>query len=126
MQRPGHRRAPRALRIGTRGMLRGGPLPAASGHVRVLRGSTAGGDVVVNDPAAARTRGVRRLYDRGRLEDAWLSGSGGRAYVAAARGTRHAAALRPTNPRVRRGGTGCTGQARAMKIRSSQPVAPPG
>ena len=48
------------------------------------------GDVVVNDPAAGTRSGVRRTYDRGQFEDAWLKrypsgssmkGSGGLVYV---------------------------------------------
>ena len=44
------------------------------------------GDVVVNDPAASSNAGVRRTYDRGQFENAWLKrgpagGSGGIAYV---------------------------------------------
>ena len=39
------------------------------------------GDVVVNDPAAQQSGGVRRTYDRGQFEDAWLPTSGGLVYV---------------------------------------------
>ena len=62
----------------------------SNGHLMVVVGFTAGGDVVVNDPAAATRKGVRRVYDRGEFEDAWLKrypsggtmkGSGGLAYV---------------------------------------------
>ncbi len=51
------------------------------GHLLVIVGFTASGDVVVNDPAAPRNRGVRRTYDRGEFENAWLPGSGGLAYI---------------------------------------------
>lgn len=69
------------------GGLDNSPLPrGTNGHLLVVVGFTASGDVVVNDPAAATRAGVRRTYDRGQLEDAWLKrgsngGSGGVAYV---------------------------------------------
>ena len=47
----------------------------------MIRGFTATGDVVVNDPAAPTERSVRRTYDRAQLERAWLDGSGGTVYV---------------------------------------------
>ena len=37
--------------------------------------------MVVNDPAARSDAGVRRIYDRGQFERAWLPTSGGLAYV---------------------------------------------
>ena len=37
--------------------------------------------MVVNDPAASRNRTVRRTYDRGQFEDAWIPKSGGTVYV---------------------------------------------
>lgn len=69
------------------GELDGSPLPrGTNGHVLVVVGFTETGDVVVNDPAATSRAGVRRTYDRGQFEDAWLKrgadgGSGGVAYV---------------------------------------------
>ena len=47
----------------------------------VIVGFTESGDVVVNDPAAARRSGVRRTYDRGQFENAWIPRSGGLVYV---------------------------------------------
>ena len=64
-----------------RGELRGAPTRGTAGHLVVVRGFTAGGDVVANDPAAPTARSVRRTYDRGELEHAWLHGSGGLVYV---------------------------------------------
>jgi peptidase C39-like protein len=73
-----------------RGALTGAPISASNGHLVVVRGFTAAGDVVVNDPAAATRAGVRRTYARGQFENAWLQrypsgggmrGSGGLAYV---------------------------------------------
>ncbi len=79
-----------------RGELDGAPISASNGHLVVVVGFTDSGDVVVNDPAARRNRGVRRTYDRGQFENAWLPTSGGLAYVIRTRaqqlprrGTRH-------------------------------------
>ncbi len=72
------------------GELRGAPISSTNGHLLVVVGFRENGDVVVNDPAAATRRGVRRTYDRGQFEDAWLKrsstggslrGSGGLVYV---------------------------------------------
>jgi Peptidase_C39 like family len=70
-----------------RGGLDGAPISATKGHLVVVVGFTKTGDVVVNDPAAPRNGTVRRTYDRGQFEDAWLKrspssgGSGGLVYV---------------------------------------------
>ncbi len=64
-----------------RGELAGAPISSTSGHLLVIVGFTDDGDVVVNDPAASSRSGVRRVYDRGQLERAWLGGSGGTTYV---------------------------------------------
>lgn len=72
------------------GRLSGAPIRSTNGHLLVVVGFTAAGDVVVNDPAARTNSGVRRTYDRAQFEDAWLQrypsagsmrGSGGLAYV---------------------------------------------
>lgn len=63
------------------GELDGSPIASTDGHLLVVVGFTESGDVVANDPAAARNRGVRRTYDRGQFEDAWLPTSGGLVYV---------------------------------------------
>ncbi len=63
------------------GELTGAPISASNGHLLVIAGFTREGDVVVNDPAASRSSGVRRTYDRGQFEDAWLPTSGGLVYV---------------------------------------------
>ena len=65
----------------SRGQLDGAPISATAGHLVVLTGFTAAGDPVVNDPAAAGDASVRRVYDRAQLEQAWLRGSDGMAYV---------------------------------------------
>jgi len=63
------------------GELDGSPISSTNGHVLVIVGFTNNGDVVVNDPAARRNSGVRRTYDRGQFEDAWLPKSGGLSYI---------------------------------------------
>ncbi|SEH00099.1 Peptidase_C39 like family protein [Nonomuraea solani] len=54
-----------------------------NGHILVVTGFTAEGDVVVNDPAAPCDAEVRRVYPRAAFEHVWLrsSGSGGIVYV---------------------------------------------
>ena len=69
-----------------RGQLSGAPISATNGHLLVVVGFTADGDVVVNDPAAPSNDSVRRVYDRAQFENAWLKrgsagGSGGVGYV---------------------------------------------
>ncbi|MFC6695076.1 peptidase C39 family protein [Nocardioides daphniae] len=64
-----------------KGGLRGAPISSTAGHLMVLVGFTAKGDVVVNDPAASSNAGVRRTYDRAQFEKAWLTKSGGLTYV---------------------------------------------
>ncbi len=61
--------------------LKGAPTHGTDGHLVVIRGFTDTGDVVTNDPGAPTERSVRRTYDRGKFERAWLDGSGGLVYV---------------------------------------------
>ena len=63
------------------GGLPGAPTHSTDGHLVVIRGFTAAGDVVTNDPAAPTERSVRRTHDRTAFERAWLHGSGGLVYV---------------------------------------------
>ena len=63
------------------GELDGSPLTSTDGHLLVLRAFTRTGRPIVNDPAAAHNRGVRRIYSRAQLEEAWLTASAGTAYV---------------------------------------------
>jgi Peptidase_C39 like family len=63
-----------------------------NGHLLVIRGFTAGGDVIVNDPASRLIpddAAVQNVYDRQQFADAWLpsSISGGIAYVIHPAGT---------------------------------------
>ncbi len=63
------------------GDLDGAPISSTNGHLLVIAGFTESGNVVVNDPAAQQSSGVRRTYDRGQFEDVWLPTSGGLVYV---------------------------------------------
>ena len=63
------------------GEITGTPISATAGHLLVIVGFTADGDVVVNDPAGRTNAAVRRTYDRAQFERAWLRGSGGTVYV---------------------------------------------
>ncbi|MEO6511173.1 MAG: C39 family peptidase [Nocardioides sp.] len=64
-----------------RGTLIGSHVSASNGHLVVIVGFTADGDVVTNDPAADTAAGVRTTYDRAQFENAWLPTSGGLVYV---------------------------------------------
>ncbi len=64
-----------------RDQLTGSPISASNGHVLVIVGFEADGDVVVNDPAGASDAEVRRVYDRAQFERIWVAASGGTAYV---------------------------------------------
>ncbi|HEX4744861.1 MAG TPA: C39 family peptidase [Candidatus Limnocylindria bacterium] len=52
-----------------------------NGHLLVIRGFTANGDVISNDPAALSNAAVRKIYPRAGFERVWLQGSGGVVYV---------------------------------------------
>lgn len=64
-----------------RNQLAGAPISASNGHLLVIVGFEADGDVVVNDPAGADNSQVRRVYDRAQFERIWIAASGGTAYV---------------------------------------------
>lgn len=64
-----------------KGELAGSPISSSPGHLLVIRGFTAGGGVIANDPAASSNSTVRRIYSRAQFERAWLKGSGGVVYV---------------------------------------------
>jgi peptidase C39-like protein len=54
-----------------------------NGHLLVIIGFTASGDVIANDPAALSNSTVRRVYGREAFERAWIGGSGGVVYFIA-------------------------------------------
>jgi hypothetical protein len=64
-----------------RGELTGSPISSTPGHLMVIRGFTASGQVIANDPAGSQNSNVRRVYSRAQFEKAWLNGSGGVVYV---------------------------------------------
>lgn len=64
-----------------KGQLRGAPIGSTPGHLVVITGFTASGDVLVNDPAAPNNASVRRTYNRAQFERAWLRHGSGTAYV---------------------------------------------
>jgi hypothetical protein len=52
-----------------------------SGHLLVIRGFTATGDVIANDPAVPTNADVTKVYGRADFENVWLGGSAGIVYV---------------------------------------------
>ena len=73
---------PLALSLGWKpGELPGAAVERSSGHLMVLVGFDAGGNPLLNDPAASSDAGVRRSYPRAVFERLWLSHSGGTVYV---------------------------------------------
>lgn len=62
------------------GELTGAATPSTDGHLMVVRGFTAAGDVIVNDPMAPNSRSVRLVYKREEFKRVWLR-SGGIVYL---------------------------------------------
>lgn len=54
---------------------------STSGHIMVVTGFTARGDVIANDPAAPDDSSVRRVYPREAFEQVWQRGTGGIVHV---------------------------------------------
>jgi hypothetical protein len=52
-----------------------------NGHLLVIRGFTATGDVIANDPAVPTNADVTKVYGRADFENVWLGGSAGIVYV---------------------------------------------
>ena len=65
---------------------------SSNGHLLVITGITAEGNVMANDPASTSDATVTRVYDRAQFEDAWLNHSGGIVYVIHPAGTQLPAA----------------------------------
>jgi len=63
------------------GKLDGFFFKSTNGHLMVISGFEADGDVIANDPASPDDPSVRHVYDRTQFEDAWMNASGGIAYV---------------------------------------------
>lgn len=62
------------------GELSGAPLPRTKGHLFVVSGFTAGGDVIAQDPAAPDASSTRRVYRRFEFENVWLRRKRGLCY----------------------------------------------
>jgi Peptidase_C39 like family len=62
------------------GELTAAHISSTNGHLLLVRGFDADGNVAVNDPAAPGDA-VSRIYDRQQFRDAWMRGSGGVAYL---------------------------------------------
>ena len=63
------------------GRLPGFLFKKTSGHLLVIRGFTASGDVITNDPAVFADADARVVYGRADFEKVWLEGSAGIVYV---------------------------------------------
>ncbi len=65
------------------GELENAPLLKTKGHLLVISGFTAKGDVIVHDPAAPDEKTVKRVYKRAQFAAAWLNNKLGTCYVVA-------------------------------------------
>jgi len=63
------------------GELRGAPIKKTAGHLMVVTGFTAQGDVIVMDPAGRTARQTRRVYRRSEFHRAWRVNKRGLAYL---------------------------------------------
>ena len=63
--------------------LKRSPLKKTKGHLLVIKGFDAKGDIITNDPAAAGENTVERVYDRKEFARAWLKNKSGTAYIIA-------------------------------------------
>jgi hypothetical protein len=63
------------------GRLPGFTFGKTNGHLLVIRGFTATGDVITNDPAVFTDAEANKTYGRKDFEDVWLGGSAGIVYV---------------------------------------------
>jgi hypothetical protein len=61
--------------------LDGASISSTRGHLMVVRGFTADGDVIANDPASPSDGAVRHVYRRPQFEYDWLHASDGTVYV---------------------------------------------
>lgn len=75
-----------SIRVDEEGGLAGAPYRTSDGHLLVLTGFDADGNVAVNDPAARNAEKGRATYRRCDLEQAWMRATGGVAYVLLPRG----------------------------------------
>jgi Peptidase_C39 like family len=64
-----------------------GGIKSTNGHLMVIGGFTANGNVIAYDPASDTDALVRHVYDREQFERAWIPASGGIVYVIRTAGT---------------------------------------
>ena len=64
-----------------------GGIKSTNGHLMVIGGFTANGNVIAYDPASDTNALVRHVYDREQFERAWIPASGGIVYVIRTAGT---------------------------------------
>jgi Peptidase_C39 like family len=64
-----------------KGDLTGSDIDSTNGHLLVLVGFDAEGNVIVNDPASPTNETVQRTYLRSEFEPLWLQSSGGTVYL---------------------------------------------
>ena len=65
------------------GELKRSPLKSTKGHLLVIKGFNAKGDIVANDPAAPDEKTVERVYSRKDFAGAWLKNKLGTVYIMA-------------------------------------------
>ena len=58
-----------------------GGIKSTNGHLMVIGGFTANGDVIAYDPASVDDAAVRHVYNREQFERAWIPASGGIVYL---------------------------------------------
>ncbi len=63
--------------------LKNSPLRKTRGHLLVITGFDAKGDVITHDPAAPEEKTVRRVYKRAEFAAAWLKNKYGTSYILA-------------------------------------------
>lgn len=73
--------------------LLGAPIAKSRGHLTLLVGFDAMGDLLMHEPASPSDESVARGYDRKELEARWIEASGGTAYIVYPRGGPHPAFL---------------------------------
>lgn len=61
--------------------LDGADIDSTGGHLMVVRGFTADGDVIANDPASPTNAAVKHVYKRQQFEYLWLHASAGVVYL---------------------------------------------
>lgn len=64
-----------------KGELPAAPYPSTDGHLIVIEGMTASGDLLVLDPAVGDAKEGRRVYPSKDMAKVWLQGSDGTAYL---------------------------------------------